>query len=128
MVAYDVGRAVNPMMSEGQIVGGFAQGLGGALLRGIRLRRDRRAALGDLRRLSDADDARNAGRRNLLTEDAPSPRNPLGIKGAGEGGINGAGARDRIRHRRCHRHARRGHAAAGDAAADAGVVAACGAI
>ena len=31
LVAYDVGRAVNPMMIEGQIVGGFAQGLGGAL-------------------------------------------------------------------------------------------------
>ena len=28
----------------------------------------------------------------LLTEDAPSPFNPLGLKGAGEGGINGAGA------------------------------------
>ena len=27
----------------------------------------------------------------LLTEDAPSPFHPLGIKGAGEGGINGAG-------------------------------------
>ena len=27
----------------------------------------------------------------LLTEDAPSPRHPLGIKGAGEGGINGVG-------------------------------------
>ena len=28
----------------------------------------------------------------LLTEDAPSPLNPLGIKGAGEGGINAVGA------------------------------------
>ena len=27
-----------------------------------------------------------------MTEDAPSPRNPLGIKGGGEGGINGVGA------------------------------------
>ena len=32
LIAYDVGRAVNPMMIEGQIAGGFAQGLGGALL------------------------------------------------------------------------------------------------
>ena len=31
LVAYDVGRAVNPMLVEGQIAGGFAQGLGGAL-------------------------------------------------------------------------------------------------
>jgi len=28
----------------------------------------------------------------LLTEDAPSPLNPLGIKGAGEGGVNPVGA------------------------------------
>src|SRR5207253_9337845 len=31
LIAYDVGRAVNPMLVEGQLVGGFAQGLGGAL-------------------------------------------------------------------------------------------------
>ena len=31
LIAYDVGRAVNPMMVEGQLVGGFAQGLGGAV-------------------------------------------------------------------------------------------------
>ena len=28
----------------------------------------------------------------LLSEDAPSPLNPLGVKGAGEGGTTGAGA------------------------------------
>ena len=28
----------------------------------------------------------------LITEDAPSPRNPLGLKGAGEGGVNAVGA------------------------------------
>ena len=31
LVAYDVGRAINPMMIEGQITGGLAQGIGGAL-------------------------------------------------------------------------------------------------
>ena len=31
LIAYDVGRAVNPMLVEGQLVGGFAQGLGGAV-------------------------------------------------------------------------------------------------
>ena len=30
-VAFDIGKAVNPMLVEGQIVGGMAQGLGGAL-------------------------------------------------------------------------------------------------
>ena len=33
LVAYDVGRAINPMLVEGQIAGGSAQGLGGALSR-----------------------------------------------------------------------------------------------
>ena len=28
----------------------------------------------------------------LITEDAPSPRNPLGLKGAGEAGVTGAAA------------------------------------
>lgn len=31
MIAYDVGRAISPMLVEGQIVGGAAQGFGGAL-------------------------------------------------------------------------------------------------
>ena len=44
LVAYDVGRAVNPMMIEGQIVGGFAQGLGGALYEEFLYADARRAA------------------------------------------------------------------------------------
>ena len=35
LIAYDVGRAVNPMLVEGQLVGGLAQGLGGALCGGV---------------------------------------------------------------------------------------------
>src|SRR4029077_7920646 len=31
LTAYDIGRAVNPMLIEGQIAGGFARGVGGAL-------------------------------------------------------------------------------------------------
>jgi carbon-monoxide dehydrogenase large subunit len=31
-VAYDVGLVVNPMLVQGQIAGGVAQGIGGALL------------------------------------------------------------------------------------------------
>jgi carbon-monoxide dehydrogenase large subunit len=34
LMMYDVGRAVNPMLVKGQLVGGFVQGLGGALLEG----------------------------------------------------------------------------------------------
>src|SRR5207237_8073199 len=31
LIAYDIGRAINPMLVEGQLVGGVVQGLGGAL-------------------------------------------------------------------------------------------------
>ena len=32
LIAYDIGKAVNPKLVEGQIAGGLAQGVGGALL------------------------------------------------------------------------------------------------
>ena len=80
------------MLVEGQLVGGLAQGLGGALSeeflydsRGEPLS----VTLADyllptLRDMPAVD--------ILLTEDAPSPLNPLGIKSVGEGGITGVGA------------------------------------
>ena len=43
----------------------------------------------------------------LITEDAPSPLNPLGLKGAGEGGVNAVGAAIASADRRRHRHAGR---------------------
>ncbi len=92
MVAYDVGRAVNPAMVEGQLVGGCLQGLGGALYEEFTY--DERGqplavTLADylIPTLAEAPNV-----ECLITEDAPSPLNPLGIKSAGEGGINGVGA------------------------------------
>jgi CO/xanthine dehydrogenase Mo-binding subunit len=92
LIAYDVGRAVNPMLVEGQLVGGFAQGLGGALSEEFRY--DER---GEPLSVTFADylvpvlhDVPAVD--VLLTQDAPSPRNPLGLKGAGEGGVNAVGA------------------------------------
>jgi len=91
-IAYDVGRAVNPMLIEGQLVGGFAQGLGGALYEEFLY-----DARGEPLSVTFADYLIPTAYEIpfvdiLLTEDAPSPRNPLGIKGAGEGGVNGVGA------------------------------------
>jgi aerobic carbon-monoxide dehydrogenase large subunit len=91
MVAYDVGRAVNPMLVAGQLVGGCAQGLGGALYEEFvhdETGEPLSATFADylMPTLRDIPDV-----EVLLTEDAPSPRHPLGLKGAGEGGINGAG-------------------------------------
>jgi carbon-monoxide dehydrogenase large subunit/6-hydroxypseudooxynicotine dehydrogenase subunit gamma len=92
MVAYDVGRAVNPAMVEGQLVGGCVQGLGGALYEEFDY--DSR---GEPLSVTFADylvpTIREVPKIEvLLTEDAPSPHHPLGLKGAGEGGINGVGA------------------------------------
>jgi carbon-monoxide dehydrogenase large subunit/6-hydroxypseudooxynicotine dehydrogenase subunit gamma len=92
LAAYDVGRAVNPMLVEGQIAGGFAQGLGGALFEEFAYDESGSplsVTFADYR-LPTASDVPDVD--VLLTEDAPSPLNPLGVKGAGEGGVNPVGA------------------------------------
>jgi CO/xanthine dehydrogenase Mo-binding subunit len=91
-IAYDVGKAVNPKLVEGQIAGGLAQGVGGALLEEF-LYDDN----GEPLSVTFADYLMPTAREIpdlsiLITEDAPSPLNPLGLKGAGEGGANPAGA------------------------------------
>ena len=88
-IAYDIGRAINPKMVEGQLIGGLAQGIGGTLFEEFLY--DERGEplsvtfvdylLPTLREVSTPE--------LLLKEDAPSSRNPLGIKGAGECGITG---------------------------------------
>ena len=92
LMAYDIGRAVNPMLVEGQLAGGFAQGIGGALLEEFLY--DER---GEPLSVNFADYLMPTAREVpafdvLIREDAPSPLNPLGLKGAGEGGINPVGA------------------------------------
>ena len=92
LAAYDIGRAINPMLVKGQITGGFAQGLGGALFEEFRY--DSR---GEPLSVTFADYLMPTVRETprieiMLTEEAPSPRNPLGIKGAGESGITPVGA------------------------------------
>jgi aerobic carbon-monoxide dehydrogenase large subunit len=90
--AYDIGRAVNPMLIEGQIAGGVAQGLGGALYEEFLY-----DARGEPLSATFADYLLpGAGEvpaiESLVAEDAPSPLNALGLKGAGEAGVNGVGA------------------------------------
>jgi aerobic carbon-monoxide dehydrogenase large subunit len=92
LVAYDIGKAVNPMLVEGQITGGVAQGLGGALFEEFLY--DPR---GEPLSTSFADYLMPTAREipsieTLICEDAPSPLNALGLKGAGEGGANPVGA------------------------------------
>lgn len=92
LASYDVGVAINPMLVEGQIVGSFAQGLGGALLEEFTYSED-----GTPLAVTFADYLIPTAQEIpdvevLLTEDAPSTGNPLGVKGAGESGITGVGA------------------------------------
>jgi aerobic carbon-monoxide dehydrogenase large subunit len=92
VIAYDIGKAVNPRLVEGQIAGGLAQGIGGALLEEFLYDEN-----GEPLSVTFADYLMPTAREVpevsiLVTEDAPSPLNPLGLKGAGEGGANPVGA------------------------------------
>ena len=91
VVVHDCGRVINPLVVEGQIEGGVAQGIGGAFYE--RLAYD------------DEGQLRNASFMEFLmpyaTEippieidhiETPSPLNPLGVKGAGEAGVIPVGA------------------------------------
>jgi len=92
LVANDVGRAINPMLVEGQIVGGLAQGLGGALYEEFRYDPSGQPLSTTFADYLIPTIAEMPVVDVLIAEDAPSPLNPLGVKGAGEGGTNGAGA------------------------------------
>lgn len=92
MIAYDIGCAINPLLVEGQLQGGLAQGIGGALYEEFTY-----DSMGQPLASTFADYIMPGSTEVpeaaiLLAEDAPSPLNPLGVKGAGEGGINAVGA------------------------------------
>jgi CO/xanthine dehydrogenase Mo-binding subunit len=92
LVAFDIGKAVNPMLVEGQIIGGLAQGLGGALFEEFTY-----SDSGDPLAVTFADYLMPTAREmpaveTFVSEDAPSPLNTYGFKGAGEGGITPVGA------------------------------------
>lgn len=92
VVAYDVGRAINPMMIEGQILGGAAQGIGGALLEEFQYDDAGNPLVTSFLDYLMPTATEMPEVEVLLSEDVPSPLNPLGVKGAGEGGTNACGA------------------------------------
>ena len=87
----DCGRIINPMTVRGQVIGSLVQGLGGALLEDLKYDDDGQLLAGSLADylLPTASDFPNL--RAIVTDMFPSPINPLGAKGAGEGGIISAG-------------------------------------
>jgi carbon-monoxide dehydrogenase large subunit len=91
VVVQDVGRAVNPLTLRGQVIGSLVQGLGGACLEHLQYDDQGQFLTGSLADylLPTATDFPNL--RCVVLDEYPSPINPLGAKGAGEGGIIAAG-------------------------------------
>jgi aerobic carbon-monoxide dehydrogenase large subunit len=92
LVAYEVGRAINPMLVEGQLRGGVAQGIGGALLEEFSYDdAGQPQAISFIEyRMPTAAEVPPVDL--IVSQDTPAPGNPLGVMGAGEGGVNAAGA------------------------------------
>jgi carbon-monoxide dehydrogenase large subunit len=89
-VVDDVGTVMNPLLLEGQIIGGIAQGVGQILLEDIRFD----AESGQLLTGSFMDYAMpradNFSPIHCESNPVPTKTNPLGVKGAGEAGAVGA--------------------------------------
>ena len=84
-VAHDCGVVVNPMLVEGQIMGGAAQGLGGILSEAIAYDANGQLLSGSLMDYA-LPTASDIPAMQILHQHSPSPLNPLGVKGVGEGG------------------------------------------
>jgi carbon-monoxide dehydrogenase large subunit len=85
VITHDCGVVVNPMLAEGQILGGAAQGLGGALFEEMAYDSEGQLLCGTFMdylvpTASDIPDI------ELIHQECPTPLNPLGVKGLGEGG------------------------------------------
>jgi carbon-monoxide dehydrogenase large subunit len=83
----DIGRIINPLTAHGQVVGAVVQGLGGALLENLAYDEDGQFLAGTLADYLMPAAADFPRIRALVLENSPSPHNPLGAKGGGEGGI-----------------------------------------
>ena len=138
VIVEDCGRIINPLTVHGQAIGSAVQGLGGAIMEHLVYDEQGQLLTGSLADylIPTASDFPNI--RAIVLENHPSPINPLGAKGAGEGGIIAAGGvmanavanalstlRGRAARAAAHAHAHLG-AGAGRQAARGGVsIASC---
>jgi carbon-monoxide dehydrogenase large subunit len=91
VVAHDSGVLINPLIVDGQVRGGVAHGVGNALLEWMKYDEQAQPVTTTLADylLPTASDVPNV----VLTHfESPTPLNPLGVKGAGEGGTIPAAA------------------------------------
>lgn len=87
----DAGRLVNPAFVEGQVRGGFAQGLGEALMEQVVYDADGQLLTGSLMDYA-LPRASDMPPMELHAEESPTPMNALGVKGVGEAGTIGGSA------------------------------------
>jgi carbon-monoxide dehydrogenase large subunit len=85
VVAHDCGKVINPTIVEGQVHGGVAQGVGGALFEEMAYDGEGQLLTGTLMDYL-VPSATDLPRIDTVHLEYPSPRNPLGMKGLGEGG------------------------------------------
>ena len=83
----DVGRIINPETLHGQAYGAIVQGLGGALQENLVYDEEGQLLAGSLMDYALPSAREFPHIRVHALEECPSPINPLGAKGAGEGGV-----------------------------------------
>jgi carbon-monoxide dehydrogenase large subunit len=89
VVGFDVGNAINPMIVEGQLIGGAAQGVGGALLEHLVFDDEGNPVTTSFMDYLLPTACEIPSVELVLDASTPTASNPLGVKGAGEGGITG---------------------------------------
>ena len=92
VVAEDVGHVINPLLLKGQIVGAAAQGIGATILEELVYDEQGQPLAGTLMDYLLPTSLDIPDIESVVLDLAPSPRNPLGVKGAGEIGIVATGA------------------------------------
>jgi carbon-monoxide dehydrogenase large subunit len=92
VVVEDIGRCINPLIVHGQTVGAAVQGIGATVLEELVYGDNGQLLSGTLMDYALPTSTDVPAIDSIILEEAPSPLNPLGVKGAGEGGIVATGA------------------------------------
>ncbi len=92
VIAYDIGRAINPTIVEGQFLGGLAQGIGGTFYEHLAYDGEGQILTTTfMDYLLPTSMEMPLDTRVAILEWTPSTRNLLGVKGGAEAGVSGAG-------------------------------------